>query len=97
MTRFAGLAYGHQISLLLINKYSWSWQKNSVKLRGCSNGSLMSAVVNSFISVKCKMVTVHCTPLSFVLVVIHLVAAPSLQLLFLKAIVAFTGSTDRMS
>lgn len=51
----------------------------------------MLAVVNSFISLKSNMVKVHCTALSFVLVVVHLVAALPLQLLFLKAIVAFTG------
>lgn len=57
----------------------------------------MFAIVNFFITVKCNMVTVHSTPVSFVLLVIHLGAAPPLQLLFLKAIVAFTSSTDRMS
>lgn len=57
----------------------------------------MLATVNIFITAEWNIVAVHYTPLSFVLQVIHLGAAPPLQLLFLKARVAFTGSTDKMS
>lgn len=67
------------------------------KLWSSSDGEILFATVNIFITVWCNMVAVHDTPVSFVLLVIHLGAALPLQLLFLKAIVAFTSSTDRVS
>lgn len=62
-----------------------------------SNGVVAFATINSFITIMCNMKTSHCTPASFVLLVIHLGAELPSQLLFLKATVAFMGSTDRLS
>lgn len=72
---------------MILTEELWSW----------SNSSVVLALVNISITAKWNMVTVQCAWVSFVLLVIHLGAALPLQLLFLKAVVAFTSSTDRES
>lgn len=107
-TFLAAKAYGHQFPLLFINKSGWLMRTDGFTILGDGRETVINSgpvqmarlcreIVNSFITVKCHMVTVHSTPVSFVRLVIHLGAAPPLQLLFLKAIMAFTSSTDKMS